>query len=196
MAYVAEDLIINVRGMCSPSESFSNTWAFVPSGATPDPQACADALRTFYAEIAATWLPTEWSAVGATMTFPFTGNSSEADWSLVVGAATDDIVPSQLAIRVSLSGATGVRGGPFLSGFNKLSIAEDGLVDAGPITLIGDEVVVMATTVLTSDYALGIHRPTVPSVELATQVRVGERWDVIRRRGNDTPEGYYTLVLP
>lgn len=195
MAYVSGDIAVTVRGISSPSESWVNSWAFSPDGGSPNAQACVDALRTFYDDLAGTWFPTEYSAVGARITQLFTGITTDADWIVVDGAATDDIAPTQLAVRLSLRDSAGHNGGPFLAGWNKLSIAEDGLVDSGAVSAIDTALAAMDTTVLANDYHIGIHLPTTNQVVVASQARIGRRFDVIRKRGNDTAEAYLTQNL-
>lgn len=195
MAYSAGDLLITVRGNLDPAEIWTNTWAFKVDGLNPDYLQVVDALEVFYGALATDWLPVEFTAVGATVKALDTGISTEASWNLITGQNVQDILPTQLAVRVSLSGAGGVQGGPFLPGWSKQASAEDGVIDSGAVTDIIDGIDTLNTAVQAADFVIGIHRPTNSTVVQATQARVGQRFDVIRKRSNNNAEAYASTIL-
>lgn len=195
MAYTAGDLLITVRGNLAPAEIWTNTWAFKVSGGAPDWPAVVDALEVFYGALASTWFPNEYTAVGATVKALDTGISTEATWALITGVNAQDILPTQLAVRVSLSDDAGHQGGPFLAGWSKQASAEDGVIDTGVVTDIIDGMDTLNTAVVAADFVIGIHRPTTLTVVEATQARVGQRFDVIRKRSNNNAEAYASTVL-
>lgn len=195
MAYAAGDLLITVRGNLDPAEIWTNTWAFKVAGGDPDFVQVVDALNVFYGALASEWLPTEFSAVGATVKALDTGVSQEGTWTPITGLNEQDILPTQLAIRVSLSASGGHQGGPFLAGWSKQASSEDGVVDAGVVTDIIDAIGVLDASVQAADFVIGIHRPTTSTVVQATQARVGQRFDVIRKRSNNNAEAYASTLL-
>lgn len=195
MAYSEGDILVTVRGSIGPSEQWLNTWAFAPNAGTPVVADVVDDLHAMYAALAAEWFPVEFTAVGATVRYLFDSISEEAAWTTITGANVQDMLPSQLAVRASLNDNAGVNGGPFITGWSKQAAAEDGLLDSGAQTDLADAVEGLANAVQVSDYNLALHRPTVPAVNPVTRVRVGQRFDVIRKRGNDTPEAYDTRVI-
>lgn len=195
MAYSSGDLLITVRGNLAPAEIWTNTWAFKAVGGTPDYLQVVDALEVFYGDLATNWLPVEFTAVGATVKALDTGITTEAAWNLITGQNVQDILPTQLAVRVSLSGAGGVQGGPFLPGWSKQASAEDGVIDSGVVTDIIDALDVLNTSTQAADFVIGINRPTTATVVQATQARVGQRFDVIRKRSNNNAEAYASTSL-
>lgn len=195
MAYTAGDILVQVRGSLAPAESWVNSWSFSPDGGSPNAQACVDALHLFYATLAGTWLPAEFTAVGATIKQLSTGITSEADWTTVTGVNAQDILPTQLAIRVSLNTAQGANGGPFIPGWSKQASAEDGVIDAGVVADLETALETLNTDVLAADYHIGLHRPTILEVDVAARARIGQRFDVIRRRANDQAEAYVSVPL-
>lgn len=187
--------MVTVRGNLAPSEIWTNTWAFKETDPAAVPQDAVTTLHGFYANLAAEWMPTEFTAVGATIKDLSTGITSDAVWATITGADTQDILPTQLGVRVSLNDNANHRGGPFLCGFSKIAAAEDGVLDTGCQTDIATELANMAATLATEDYLIGIHRPTTDTVVTATQGRVGQRFDVIRKRSNANMEAYDLVAL-
>lgn len=195
MAYDAGDILVTVRGSFDPGEIWANVWAFVEVSPGSNPQDAVDGLHAFYAELAALWFPGEYHAISASVKDLATGISVDGEWEALAGSQADDILPTQLAVRVSLSDDIGTRGGPFLGGWNKATAAEDGLVDNGAQAAVITALNNLDTAVTTDGYRIGIHRPTVPDVRVATMGRVGKRFDVIRKRGNNVPEAYASTSL-
>lgn len=195
MAYDAGDILVTVRGNLDPGEIWTNTWAFVEVSPGSTPQDAVDDLHAFYAGLFATWMASECTAVGAVIKDLASGVSSEAAWESIAGSNVQDILPTQLAIRLSLSDDIGTRGGPFIPGWAKQASAEDGVIDSGVVTDISSELATLDTAVTTNGYRIGIHRPSVPDVRVATVGRVGERFDVIRKRANALSEGYTSTIL-
>lgn len=195
MAYDTGDILVTVRGNLDPGEIWTNTWTFVEVTPGSTPQDVVDDLHAFYAGLAAEWFASEWTSVGAVIKDLASGVSVEAAWESLTGANVQDILPTQLAIRLSLSDEIGTRGGPFLPGWAKQASAEDGVIDSGVVTDLIAAVGTLDTDATANGYRIGIHRPSVPDVRVATVARVGERFDVIRKRANALSEGYTSTAL-
>lgn len=193
--YEANDYRVQVRGNVGDSESWVNTWSFKGSGPVLDDiDAIANRLNALYDSWAgfASWQSTAYSHVGATLKVLATGDTIELDWDGANGSAPSELLPTQLAMRVSLTALGGVHGGPFLTGFVVLAV-DGSLIDDD---LVGDFIGALETFTggLTTDgLVLGIDRPTIEEVAIVTAGRVGHRFDVISKRANDTAEAYSTF---
>lgn len=195
MAYAVGDFLVNIQGVITGGEVWSNTWAFSLAEGGTEKQGCVDALHGFYNDLAAI-CSDAWKAQVATGVDLFLGQSADYAFEEVVGAQIESDLPTQCAIRVSLSDGTGVRGGPFLTGFTTGELAgSGGLVVSTAQILIADELEQLAAEVALADAALGIHRPTTETVVAAVSGRVGQRFDVIRKRANDILEQYATVTF-
>lgn len=196
MAYTADDWRFIIEGMVGPSEAFSNTWAFTDVASTGDPQDIANHLNQFYLDLAGLWSP---AIKVNTCRYRNLSTTVEtvASFTPVVGSASSDMLPSQCAMRVSLNSALGKNGGPFLPAFciAEVSSADDGLLPTATQTTITTALTNLNNNVTSDDWVIGIDRPTVPEVVNAARGRIGRRYDVIRKRSNDTPEAYSTVAL-
>lgn len=195
MAYSAFHFKINITGMAGPSEQWSNDWAVIDFEETPgDVDDVVQALHDAY-DAWTIWQGDEYTAVAARSTQLLTGIQVEHSWATITGVSTQDILPTQLALRASLNTTAGVNGGPFLAGWSKQASGSDGLVVTTVQQDVVDEVVTLQTAIGLAGWRLGIHRPTLEIVVPAVRVRSGQRFDVIRKRGNDTPENYVIATL-
>lgn len=198
MAYDPDTMLqINVRGVVGTFEAWSNTWTVLYTGApaaADEAQLAAD-FNNFYGD-ATDVLPhlsNDWSATGATITRLGVPGANEASWTTATGAATGNNLPTQLAMRISLSRGV-VRGGPFISGFTVAALEATGLLTSALVTDFATSLDTLIGTLEGHDFSLAIDRPTVETVAVVTQARIGHRLDVIRKRGNDTPETYEVVT--
>lgn len=190
MAYASGDFLVEIKGTTVGDEIWSNTWCVSGAVSDIDKDNAVTALHQFY-EAIKPFLHSTWTGQVATGRDLFLGTSADYPWADQVGGeSTAGPLPSQLAIRASLSTHTGQRGGPFLTGWATDIVDSAALVQAATATLIADEVEDLAEQLVLDGMALAIHLPTTSSVALADIVRVGQRFDIIRKRANAILEAY------
>lgn len=198
MAYGDGDWRVSVRGTIGSEESWVNTWAVI--GPSADFAVMAPILAhfdTLYTALGgfAAHLSNEWSAVGATARDLSNGITYDLSWNVIAGASATEKLPNQLAMRVSLSSTLGVNGGPFLCGFSQ-NANSDGVIDATTITDFSGALEDLWANLDGDGTFLGIDRPTIPAVVPVARMRLGARFDVIRRRANDLAEAYTLVPAP
>lgn len=195
MAYVSGEILLIVEGMTGATERWSNTWAF-NSVDLADEADVVSALHGFYEYLTVNaTLNDAWSTTNATLRRLASGVSENVAWEGLAGGNAGILAPTQLAARVSINDVDGHSGGPFISGWSVASIGEGGLLLAADQTDLAAAVDALNTEVTATGAFIGLHRPTIQSVPTATRARVGQRFDVMRSRGNDTSEAYVTVNL-
>lgn len=193
MAYDNTDLQVRVDGTVGGTEAWSNTWTLRSSVELPIVSDAITAMHDFYDEIAtALWTATT-SAVSCSFRYLDGAAHGDAVWATITGANAGPALPSECAVRVSLSDDQGHRGGPFLTGFRSGSLTTAGLFTS-PTTIV-TAVENLQDALVLANWKIGIDLPTTVTAVDATQVRVGEVYDVIRRRRNDLPENYVAAGL-
>lgn len=190
MAYTPEDYQVRVDGTLGASEAWANTWTFVDLSTTGDIQDVIDALHAFYTSIKADHWTADVSAVSATWRNLDGSDSGSGDWATITGTNSGALLPLECAIRVSLSRGS-VRGGPFLTGFRSGDLTTTGNLTAGGADDLADYVETLATFDV-GTWAMAIDSPTNSDTHVVSRIRVGEVFDVIRRRRNNLPENYHT----
>lgn len=193
MAYTTDDFLFTVRGNLASGEIFANNWAGTRTDSGAPTQAFVDELHTFYADLAALWMPDDTTVTSCQVKTLSSGITNTLAWTTITGANSQDPLPTQLGVRVSLFSGTGpTSGGPFLPGWAKQVNTAGGLV----ITDVQDDIIEGLETMVTglgaADWALGIDSPTAAAVRAVTSARVGRRFDVIRKRANEVSESYVT----
>jgi len=196
MAYTVDDWRFTCEGMVGPSERWSNTWTFNDTAGTGDPEDVAAHLRTFYNDLHSFW-STAWTLTTIRYRNLVTNVDTISSAAAITGSAGTDMLPSQLAVRVSLNTASGVNGGPFLGGWTVASVdaSNDGSFIDTQQADVATALTNLNNNVTSDDWAIALDRPTVPEVSACNRGRVGKRFDVIRKRSNDTPEVYETVDL-
>lgn len=195
MAYVAGEVLVIVEGMTGATERWSNTWAF-NSVDLADEEDVVSAVHGFYESLTINaTLNDAWSTTNATLRRLASGVSENVAWEGLSGGNAGILAPTQLGVRVSINDVDGHNGGPFLCGWSVASIGEGGLLAASDQTDVAAALDEMNTAVVATGAFIGLHRPTIQSVPTATRGRVGQRFDVMRSRGNDTAEAYVTVTL-
>lgn len=193
MAYSSNDFLFTVRGNLTSGEIFANNWAGVRTDGGASTQDFGDALHDFYGTLAAVWFPDDTTITACSVKTLDSGISNDLSWAAITGENTQDPLPTQLGVRVSLFSGTGpTRGGPFLAGWAKQVNTAGGLLTTDVQDDIIEALEAMVTTLGTVDWALGIDSPTAAAVRAVTSARVGRRFDVIRKRANDVAESYVT----
>lgn len=194
MAYAATEYRIQVRGaLLDGAESFYNTWTVLDEGATSDIDDVFAALHDMYAAFAAQEMSSHTTVLGATARQLSTGLLSEATWATITGDDLANPLPSQMAVRISLSAGAGVRGGPFIPGWSINSGDGDGKYQhaAALATAVGD----FTNDLNTAGWQLRLDQPTLEQTAQVTSGRVGARFDVIRKRANDVAETYSPITI-
>lgn len=198
MAYASSDDLITVRGSLPSGEVWANSWATICDPDTVDYVALKDAFHNFYDELATGTAPIfgeEWSATSYSRRHPSTGFVETPAWSLITGDNANDHLPTECAIRISINDGEGGRGGPFLAGFVVEGVTADGLFKGAYQNVIHDALQALVTDLADANAAVGLNHPTSETVTLAAQARVGQVFDVIRRRRSDISENYVSVTL-
>lgn len=193
--YIATDFQVRVEGTVAGVESWANTWSFKDDGPGSDIQDVASALNAFYADIADPWWTTDVFATNASYRRLDGGAHGDLVFPEVQGATSTNLLPTECALRLTLSTAGGNHGGPFLAGFAQNGLEEDGTALVGLQGAISDALEQLNTDVLAAGWLIGLDSPTQETVLTATQGRVGRVFDVQRRRRNQLPENYAVTVL-
>lgn len=194
MAYTDDEYRVTIRGTVGPAEEWANTWSFLDVSSD---DAIADAVtrfHTFYGALLEIQ-STSYHVLTCAIKNLGTGVTVFPIWEDQVGTNGAQLLPTQLAVRVSLDDNAGHRGGPFLCGFTEGNNADNGLLSSTHQTLIAGAVDSLAANLVTDGLQLRIDRPSVAGTVVALQCRVGQRFDVIRKRGNDTVESYVAASL-
>jgi hypothetical protein len=194
VAYTANEYKIVVAGTVGTYEAWSNDWCVLDVGAT-DPIATAVAqVRGFYNDLTAD-LHTSWHAASVHTYNLSSGAATTPTWTSFAGANVSPILPTQVAVRVSLDDLIGHHGGPFIPGYTNASLSSIGTFDTAFRGRLLGAVEGLASGLLANGFQLRINRPSVGSTVAALQARVGTRFDVIRKRSDNTPESYASALL-
>lgn len=194
MAYTDGMNLVIIRGNLGSAEVWSNTWAIDSDPLTVDYAAVRDAFQAFYSELATGAAPIfgeEWSAVSYQRRDLFVGATDEPSWEELEGTNGADMLPYECALRISLTAGPGHRGGPFLAGMTVESLqSTGGLMKVAYQNVIHDALSALVSDLGDANAALGLHRPTTTTVGVVGTYKVGQVFDVIRRRRNQQLESY------
>lgn len=195
MAYVNGDILVEVKGVTSGPEIWSNTWAVEGATSLALKEEAVARVHNFYNQIDALLCDT-WEAQVATVHDLFANTSQDVFFDDVAGTSAFGPLPQQIAVRVSLSAGVNVRGGPFLTGFASDRVDADGLFDSASQIIVADEAEDLAEELAAEGLGLALHSPTNTALFTVYQVRVGQRFDIIRKRANEILESYQTRLVP
>lgn len=194
MAFTDDDWRVVVRGNLANGEVWANTWG-IRDLVDADPQDVADAFHNTYAGWAGVWANTT-TADQITIVKLGTNTEQIVSWTTITGEDdTNPALPNECAIRLSLTGDGGVRGGPFLAGFSTVVLNDSGNVDGTIRTNLMGAVEALRDELALVDAVLGIIRPTAEDVVTVQTARIGRVIDAIRRRRNDITEDYLSLDM-
>lgn len=194
MAWTNDSYQVTATGDTAGSDTWANVWSFLRADPGADTADLEAGLISFYTALEA-YLADTWSCTNLRIKNLGTGIYVDQVQSGLAGTSVENPLPPQCAIRASLKASPNINGGPFLCGWAVTASDEDGQVFTTVQDAIADAVETMQSNLLGNDWVLGIARPTLEQIVSAQQVRVGQRFDVIRRRANDTPEAYDTRVF-
>lgn len=195
MAYAITHYRVQVRGALDAGETWSNTWAVIDTLGGQDPTDLAAFFHDLYDGMKAA-RSQEWTATNAFVKNLGSGLLQTLPFATVTGEQSADALPTECAIRLSLSDNEGRRGGPFLAGFTSAALAADGTYDTGARATLATLVNDFFNDLNTSDWAIGLDSPTDVTVVPVAVARIGQVFDVIRRRRNDIPESYLDVTVP
>lgn len=195
MAYEDGNYRIVVRGNVGDSEAWYNTWTFDDATGAQDVAEVGAILAQFYTDITtfASWLSTAYSVVGAQAKALDTGNVTDLAGFTMNGSSTDELIPTQLAMRVSLKASPTLRGGPYLTGFVTNAI-DGGLITASCVSDFVDALEDFWGAVVAAGWQWCVDSPTDEIVQPVLSGRVGHRFDVIRKRAAQTAEAYSAIT--
>lgn len=194
MAYTSDEWELVIRGMTGPSEEWANVWCFSGTTDLGEVQDVVDAFHAFHSAIGEIQ-SAQYTATQARVRNLLSGAIPVVSWATVTGGSSSQLLPTQLAIRLSLDDGAGHRGGPFLGGWQEGNNADNGLFQTTHRDLVADAVEDLAGAIVTAGGLLALNRPSVGTTVGVLHARVGRRFDVIRKRSNDTPEEYATRLV-
>ena len=195
MAYTNNEYRVQVRGsLANGTESFINTWTVLDVTTGQDVNELAAIFRDFYIAAAALEMSSWTTIIGARAKNLGTGLVTDlAPFVAVDGDDLADPMPTQIGVRVSLTGPAGLNGGPFIPGWSKNAGDEFGLFShASQLATAAHD---LCTDLVAAGWQLRIDRPTLSQTVAVLSGRVGKRFDVIRKRANDIVEGYTAFTV-
>lgn len=197
MAYTNDMYRVIVRGtLCDGAESWYNSWTVLDDTGGQDITEITVSLAAFYTAIFDAEISSHTTRQGATARNLGTGVATELAIGTDTGNDLADPMPSQVAVRYSLSGLAGTHGGPFIAGWSKNAGDDAGLLSSANQTVLADALEDFWAAIDGLGWVLAIDRPTAETVDGVVQARVGQRFDVIRKRANDIAEAYVTVTAP
>lgn len=194
MAYTDEEYLVTVNGRIADGEIWANVWCILRTDDTKAVQVGVNQIRGFYNDLIAS-LSNDWHADSAHVRNLGTGVSFAASWETFAGEAGADNLPTECALRLSLSDLAGHNGGPYLSGFTVANLEGAGKAAIGTQTAIVGAVDALASGLLANGFQLRLNRPSVSQTVAPLQAKVGRTYDVIRKRRNQSDESYSTVSL-
>lgn len=195
MAYSAGDVVVEIKGTGIGNEIWSNSWGVTGAVDAASRQLAVDAVHAFYNDIAGLY-GTGTEAAVALVHDKFANVTYIQSFAAVAGTEASKPLPTQLAVRVSLKAGVNIRGGPFLTGFSIDQVSTTGgLLDSTAQATIVGEVEDLYAQLDADGMALAIDSPTNLAMFDVVEARVGQRFDVIRKRANDILEDYVTATL-
>lgn len=192
MAYSPEDHSVVVRGNLPGGEVWANTWAYDAATLTGDHQDVADAFHQLYEDLAAV-MTDPWTASQVSVRNLSSGDEVPVSWANIIAGLTNDAIPPECALRISLRAAGSVRGGPFISGWSIQVLDPAGNIDDPNRDIVVAAFTTFFATLAALDVFLSINRPTLEVLAHVVDARVGQVFDVIRRRRNSLNEDYVLI---
>ena len=194
MPYVDTEWAVLVEGRLAGGEVFSNRWTVAETDVGADIVDALTAFHTMYVGWAGLmfqgWRVDTIEArnlvTSVTESFPF--DSIEGDGG-------EFALPTECAIRVSLSAAGNRHGGPFISGWDTTNIDSESQLEATEAANFRNNVNALIVALAAADFELRLDSPTDTETKAITQGRVGRTFDVIRKRRNAIPEQYLNITL-
>lgn len=192
MAYTAGDYAITVVGNLPGGEVFANRWCVSRTDPGADPQDAVAALRDFYL-VWSNACNEDWEATGADVRDLAAEVSFGGTWATVPGQEdTNNPLPDEVAVRISFK-AGAANGGPYMCGLSVAHVDPTGNLAAGSRTAFAAGLSNLIDDLVAADFVLALD--TKGSLETVTQIRLGQVFDVIRRRRNKLSESY-TVINP
>lgn len=196
MPYLDTEWAVVVEGALPSSEVWANRWTVQEQTLSPDQAALTTAIRGFYL-VWAGICANDWTATMLTYRNLVTSDVVTPTWAVVQGdEETANPLPTECAIRISLSAANGRRGGPFMSGLHVGVVDTDGRAKSAEITPMASGLADLFDQADAAGYAFRLDSPTDTGTNALTAARIGRTFDVIRRRRNQVPEAYVPVTLP
>jgi hypothetical protein len=193
--YVDVEWAVTVEGNLPSGEVWANRWTVIETDPASDIEDATTPFRTFYvawSQICAN----EWNATGITLRNLVNGIVHTPTWAIVNGDnATDNPLPPEVAVRVSITGTGARHGGPFLCGLAVPSCDIDGQFNATDQTGITNALSNLMSDLVAVDLALRLDSPSDTQTIGITNVRLGRTFDVIRRRRNKIAESFSNAVV-
>lgn len=197
MAFTADDYQVTASGTLAGGEVWYNSWGAIRTDGAATVADLIAQFQAFYADVFALHICNETTLNNISAKNLFTELVTESPVN-PVGTGSDSStapMPNQLAIRVSLKSNPNVNGGPFLAGWSTAAASADGDLLAadhsGLVTAVED----LRDNLVANDWQLAIMSPTASTAYSVDQARIGQRYDIIRKRANERLEDYSTIAF-
>lgn len=194
MPYVDTEWAVIVEGVLPGSENWANRWTIRETGVGADLDDATAEFRALYTSWAGL-CPTSWSATMITFRNLVNSTVVTPAWSPVDGEVDDaGPLPTECALRVSLSAAPGRHGGPFMAGAATSTVDSDGRIFPTFLTGFIAALEDLQANLVAADFQLVLDSPSDTETKDITAVRIGRTFDVIRKRRNNIPEAYINVL--
>lgn len=196
MPYIDTEWAVLLEGTLPSDEVWANRWTVQESVVDPDEAALVTAFRVLYISWAGV-CNVGWTCSKITLRNLVNGEIRQPTFALIDGdEELADPLPTECAIRISLTAGAGHRGGPFLAGVAADALDSDGRMAAASLTGFIDALEQFFVDVEAAGYTVRLDSPTTTSTRALTSCRIGRTFDVIRRRRNQVPESFTSIPLP
>lgn len=193
VAFTDNEVAIRIDGVTG-SESWANSWTVRETDVSADINDVGAALHTFYDGLSSAFWTAQTSATSGTWRTLTGSDSGVFSWASITGANAGPLLPTECAIRISATAPFNRHGGCFLTGFR------GGSLDTGGVFTGASDVATLITTlwqdVFDANYEFVLADRVALDVNVVNRFRVGEVFDVIRKRRNDLPEAYQDATPP
>jgi hypothetical protein len=183
-----------IEGNLPGSEVWSNRWTVQETDVASDINDALVAFHTLYAAWSGLMVD-DWNVVRIAGRNLATGLVVDYSFVPIDGGSSTDPLPTECAIRISLTGTGGRHGGPFIAGFSSTFTDGQGQLDSTNATAMRNGLNALVTDLAAADFVLRMDSPTTTQTVALTQARLGRTFDVIRKRRNNVAEAYLPVTL-
>lgn len=195
MPYADTEWAVIISGELPAGEVWANRWTIAETDVGADLLAAAGAFHAVYASWAGV-CDSDWKANNISFRNLVNGGVVQPAWVQIVGEEGDSSpLPTECALRVSLSAMPNRKGGPYFCGVSTDHVDNSGQMAA--VSLVGfvSALEALFDDLVAADFALRLDSPSDTETKEISACRVGRTFDVIRRRRNQIPESYINVPV-
>lgn len=195
MAYSANEWAVIVEGTLAGSEVFANRWTILDAVGGSDLDDARDAFHDLYASWAGVCSAGQFAVNTITFRNLSTGAVVTPSWTQIIGQAADDPLPSQNALKVSLSAIPNRHGGPFMAGAGSTCLDGAGFIQTTDATGFRNALNALFSDLVAAGWNLRLDSPSDNVTRAIVSARLGRQFDTIRARRNQQPENFLTVTV-